>query len=149
MRRLVLPAAFACLLVASCSGKDGSDVRDARPGLWETVVDDGQSKITRRVCSLNEAEQVRRLLEAPDPDGCTTTRERDGAAHVVRAVCPAAPAPEAEIRVSGSDTRREVLMTAVGPGQKTTVRSESRWLGPCPEGMKDGEQQSGDAEVRS
>lgn len=147
MRRLITAVA-ACILLASCESKQDADVLHARPGLWETVVDDGQRKITRRVCSLNEVEQVRRLLEAPNPDGCTTTRERDGDAHVIRAVCPTAPAPEAEIRVSGSDTRREVLMTAVGPGQKTSVRAESRWLGPCPEGMKDGKAQQGTVEGR-
>lgn len=62
LRRGLLFVGIAGVLGVVCGGAVESDVLSPRPGLWRTVVSDGETTMTTEMCSTTEEEDVWRLL---------------------------------------------------------------------------------------
>lgn len=156
MRKFLALAAVS-LLVAACGERDAAQsdpdapgkqaeasggsggVLEPRAGLWENVVDDGSSVDTIRQCIDQKPGAVSAELDEPARAGCTKTRRSVPGGVAIKSICPNETPSEMEVVLTGDSTKSQLVTTMTVSGQKITMRSTGRWVGPCPEGMRDGD----------
>lgn len=131
---------------------DASGLPRFRPGLWQVVREDDSDDSgpeTVKSCIGEEANAELRAALAGSP-GCQTTRSTGVGGLTVTSVCAQGETKvKSVLTLAGNDTayNMSIAMQLTLPDGKTSggrVTGKARWVGPCPAGMKPGDEIGGD-----